>query len=192
MDQEGIAPIGADSNPPIISRKEAKALGLKRYFTGVPCPHGHMSERRVPSGACTACEAGRTRQWQARNPDKVRAKNQHYYRTHTQEERLRHKAAQAAKKAKEYAAGWFVYMLRSKIDGLVFYIGSSKDKFRFKDLGLKPSFEIVAEGLDKKTAREIEQSMIAYLGNQAAGTGPLVNIREVGRRRMNKRNAKAI
>lgn len=36
------------------SRKEAIALGLKRYFTGVPCKRGHICERRVSDG-CIEC-----------------------------------------------------------------------------------------------------------------------------------------
>jgi 5-methylcytosine-specific restriction endonuclease McrA len=43
----------------IISRKEAKALGLKRYRTGRPCLRGHLDERRVRRGDCVACEAAR-------------------------------------------------------------------------------------------------------------------------------------
>ena len=38
----------------IISRKEAKERGLKRYFTGKPCKHGHIAERGVLSG-CLEC-----------------------------------------------------------------------------------------------------------------------------------------
>jgi len=34
----------------IISRKEAKALGLTRYFTGKPCKHGYIAER--DTGTC--------------------------------------------------------------------------------------------------------------------------------------------
>jgi hypothetical protein len=34
----------------IISRKEAKAAGLTRYFTGKPCKRGHVVERRVDTG----------------------------------------------------------------------------------------------------------------------------------------------
>jgi len=39
----------------LCSRAEAKALGLKRYFTGKPCKHGHISERRVSSNTCIEC-----------------------------------------------------------------------------------------------------------------------------------------
>ena len=39
-----------------ISRKNAKALGLSRYFTGRPCPRGHIVERSVASYSCSECE----------------------------------------------------------------------------------------------------------------------------------------
>ncbi|WP_454833249.1 hypothetical protein [Pseudomonas veronii] len=39
----------------IISRKEAKAKGLKHYFTGKECPNGHFAERRVSSYCCITC-----------------------------------------------------------------------------------------------------------------------------------------
>lgn len=39
----------------LITRKQAKAKGLKRYFTGVPCKHGHISDRHVSTAACREC-----------------------------------------------------------------------------------------------------------------------------------------
>lgn len=39
----------------IISRKEALAAGLLYYFTGKPCPHGHIRERYVSVHACRGC-----------------------------------------------------------------------------------------------------------------------------------------
>ena len=39
----------------IISRKEAKAAGLTKYFTGKPCSYGHVSERMVSNGICKNC-----------------------------------------------------------------------------------------------------------------------------------------
>ncbi|AUR97537.1 coil containing protein [Vibrio phage 1.240.O._10N.261.52.F8] len=45
----------------IITRKEAKERGLKRYFTGKPCKHGHIAERNVCGGHCCACIAERNR-----------------------------------------------------------------------------------------------------------------------------------
>lgn len=42
-------------NRAIVSRKEARALGLKRYFTGKPCPHGHTAERFTSKSTCCEC-----------------------------------------------------------------------------------------------------------------------------------------
>lgn len=40
-----------------ISRKQAKELGLKFYFTGKPCKHGHIAQRRTSNGFCLGCES---------------------------------------------------------------------------------------------------------------------------------------
>lgn len=40
----------------IISKKEALNKGLKTYFTGKPCKHGHTSERYVSSRCCVDCQ----------------------------------------------------------------------------------------------------------------------------------------
>lgn len=39
----------------IISRSEAKSLGLKKYFTGKLCKHKHISPRAVANGTCIEC-----------------------------------------------------------------------------------------------------------------------------------------
>lgn len=36
-------------------RDEAIAAGHSRYFDGVPCPHGHIAERRVSNSTCCEC-----------------------------------------------------------------------------------------------------------------------------------------
>ena len=41
--------------PDIISRKDAKALGLKRYFTGKPCKYGHVAQRFADNKSCVEC-----------------------------------------------------------------------------------------------------------------------------------------
>lgn len=39
----------------IVLRAEAKANGLKRYFTGLPCSAGHVAERLTSNGSCCVC-----------------------------------------------------------------------------------------------------------------------------------------
>lgn len=40
---------------PVISRDEAFRTGLKTYFTGKPCKHGHLAPRYTSTGACAEC-----------------------------------------------------------------------------------------------------------------------------------------
>lgn len=47
----------------IISRKEAIAQGLSKYFTGQPCKNGHVAERYVHSRECIACRRGQVQRY---------------------------------------------------------------------------------------------------------------------------------
>lgn len=83
----------------IISRAEAKAKGFARYFTGVPCPRGHLAQRYVSSFICVECQRTMPRDkkreynrrwrtlhreqrrraladWRAKNPEKNKAYDQ--------------------------------------------------------------------------------------------------------------------
>lgn len=40
----------------IITRKQAKELGLKRYYTGKECRKGHIAERFTLTGCCLECK----------------------------------------------------------------------------------------------------------------------------------------
>lgn len=71
----------------IMTRKEAKASGLDKYFTGKPCSRGHICERRASGGQCIECQRLvakehyqnnieayklRAREWEQANPDRCR------------------------------------------------------------------------------------------------------------------------
>lgn len=63
--------------PKILIRSEAQALGLLRYYTGIPCPRGHLAERWVSAKGCVECLREKTklarRRRYAANPDRYRA-----------------------------------------------------------------------------------------------------------------------
>ena len=78
----------------VISRKQAQEQGLKFYFTGKPCKHGHVSERRTANGHCVVCQKEydreyhldnqekirlRVKKWKQDNPEKARANNAKWY-----------------------------------------------------------------------------------------------------------------
>jgi 5-methylcytosine-specific restriction endonuclease McrA len=56
----------------LIARSEAKAVGLARYFTGEPCPKGHLCERMVSNRDCIDCMRERSA---AAYGDEARAKS---------------------------------------------------------------------------------------------------------------------
>ncbi len=47
-----------DSGFLLITRKQAQAKGLKRYYTGKHCIHGHVCEKYTSTGACVMCVGG--------------------------------------------------------------------------------------------------------------------------------------
>jgi 5-methylcytosine-specific restriction endonuclease McrA len=71
----------------VVSKSDAKAIGLPRYFTGVPCIRGHLAERQVSNGGCLDCarvlgletkRAGSRRRYHA-NKELVAKKYRAYY-----------------------------------------------------------------------------------------------------------------
>jgi len=86
----------------IVTRKEALAKGLTRYFTGKPCPHGHVAERWASTCSCVECdrkyaEAHREkireskRKYREANREKMRERHRKYYEANREKERERHR-----------------------------------------------------------------------------------------------------
>lgn len=94
--------------PKIISRKDAKAAGLTRYFTGKPCPSGHVAERAAHNGECIDCKNAAKKAWRAKNPEKVRKqKIDGYYRNRESIlERWKQKYAENPEPKKTRANEW--------------------------------------------------------------------------------------
>jgi len=64
----------------LINRTEASALGLKRYYTGKPCKHGHVAERLTTSNSCTVCDSIRKKRWYLDNAEQTKARvKRNYY-----------------------------------------------------------------------------------------------------------------
>jgi hypothetical protein len=112
-----MAPATDAQTPPIVTRAEAKAAGLKRYFTGKACKSGHYSSRLVSSKNCEGC----VQQRKADNPTRAAANCAKYNALHVEKRRAysaanleknaaavrRYKAAHRSKvraAAKEYVA----------------------------------------------------------------------------------------
>lgn len=87
----------------IITRKEARDLGLKFYFTGKPCKYGHVDNRRTSNGMCLGCESKQ----EYKNKKKATAKK--HYSENTEHRKLNIKLWQQNNKDKVsfYKSQWF-------------------------------------------------------------------------------------
>ena len=78
-DPFGVLGVGLMADREIISRNEAKARGLKTYFTGKPCAHGHIAPRKTSNGGCRECEYDGNSQWRNQNRVSIRRYNRRYH-----------------------------------------------------------------------------------------------------------------
>jgi hypothetical protein len=76
----------------IITLQEARARGLKKYFTGVPCSNGHTTERSVAARRCLECiresssaKKDYRKQWLKENKDQNLATKRAHYQAHKEE-----------------------------------------------------------------------------------------------------------
>jgi hypothetical protein len=99
----------------LITREDAREQGLKTYFTGEVCAHGHISGRRTDSNQCCECQritaakyakehAGenvyRSREWYAANKHtkEYKEKAAAYAKKHYQKNREKIKARERLKR----------------------------------------------------------------------------------------------
>lgn len=61
---------------PRFARRKALLAGETRYWTGNPCPHGHIAHRMTSSGRCVECNSND----KAKNRDKILAQSKEYMR----------------------------------------------------------------------------------------------------------------
>jgi 5-methylcytosine-specific restriction endonuclease McrA len=68
----------------MIERSEAQAAGIARYFTGVPCKHGHVAERFVGNRDCVECGLVRNARFYAERQGEQQARSRKYYQENKQ------------------------------------------------------------------------------------------------------------
>ena len=70
---------------PFLSLKQARAQGLKRYYTGKPCKNGHVAVRFVQGSQCVICKALWASKSQKRNKTAKNARQKRYREKHRDE-----------------------------------------------------------------------------------------------------------
>lgn len=89
----------------IIGRSEAIVLGLKRYFTGKPCKHGHTTTRQTKTGGCHECLRIKAASIYVRDRKKIRERKNKVYAENLDKARNdgRRKYTRRSEKAKQRA-----------------------------------------------------------------------------------------
>ena len=64
------------------SRAEAKRTGSKFYFTGTPCPRGHVDVRYASTSNCKSCGRESSKARYSSDPKKFREYNRIQYQKH--------------------------------------------------------------------------------------------------------------
>jgi hypothetical protein len=86
-----------------ISKETAVQLGLKRFFTGVPCFRGHICERYVvSSNACVECVRFTKQRQKERDPERARLCGLYDYARNL--ERIKQQARERQRQARERRA----------------------------------------------------------------------------------------
>jgi hypothetical protein len=75
----------------IISKSEAKSLGLNKFFTGVKCVHGHLDYRSVSNGRCFTCRKIKDKENYQNNKKSISEKGKKYRESNRDELRARKK-----------------------------------------------------------------------------------------------------
>lgn len=104
----------------VMTRAEARAQGLKKYFTGKPCKRGHIAERYV-EGMCVPCRLAQNARWAEANPDKKAASVKAF----------REKNADVLRaKQRKYHAEWYAKNREAKLAQNKAYIQENPDVAR--------------------------------------------------------------
>lgn len=105
----------------LIRRADAKRLGLARYFTGRPCPQGHVSERDTKHANCLECLRVKAAEWEKRNPERARksanewrAANWDRVLEQSKEQYRRHKPKRLARQKQRRTDDPELYIARSR------------------------------------------------------------------------------
>lgn len=75
------------------ARAAARALGQSRYFTGLPCKKGHITERLVSNSNCVACLSQTTDAWRSENREHVNELDRARYAANPDVSRAKSKAS---------------------------------------------------------------------------------------------------
>lgn len=88
----------------LTSRSYAKKQGHTYYYTGVPCPQGHIADRRVQNGNCVVCLQERQKDWMERKGKEWHRNNYFSNHEHNKKQSLEYSRRNSKKMAENNKA----------------------------------------------------------------------------------------
>jgi 5-methylcytosine-specific restriction endonuclease McrA len=61
-----------DRSGAVVTRSEARIMGLRKFYSGKPCPIGHLCDRYTGDGRCIECSIIKNSKYRAEHVDKHR------------------------------------------------------------------------------------------------------------------------
>lgn len=136
--------------------QEAKAKGLVRFFTGKPCPRGHIGDRYVSNRRCAACIVEDKKVWAKNNPGAVKEYQRKFGRENRDSIFIRNKRWRSENPAKVKAQKQAEYL-------------RNKDKILARNKLYRQSIDKnIARESDRKKREKNPESYRAYKKNYKA------------------------
>ena len=137
--------------PRIISRQEAIAQGLTKYYTGKTCKWGHLSERTVYDKHCVICKRDRQKKHRVKHGPYIPNIKSHIWSL------LRHvKSQRKSKKAsvlefdKKQFSNWF----EKNYNGKCYYCEITLEQYEKEKKFLKVKVPGFRFGIDRKNSQD--------------------------------------
>lgn len=150
----------------IISLAEARERGIKYYFTGKACKHGHVAERFVPNGTCTECIRLNDAKYRQKNADKLSERKAKYYQKNSEE--IRTKQAkyrhENADKVRANDRNWY----KLRVDGMRENDPELYQKKAEENRAYRARFRIENPGYDARYKQENRDKVSANLAKRRA------------------------
>lgn len=134
------------STDKIISREEAKSLGLRHYFTGGPCKNGHIAPRSVCNKTCIECAKSHNKKQKVIHAEDIRERDRQRYWSSADKYRAKTRAWRAhnRQRALENCRKWreanrdkrIEYMKQWRLENpLASHVSNSKRRARLLEAG---------------------------------------------------------
>lgn len=151
-----------DGRKQLVTREQAKEQGLKRFFTGVPCLHGHICERFLSNGCCVICTYAADRRTKEQHAEKAKR----MWAKHREKRSAENKAA--------YAKNIEYHKARAKA-----WMQANPERVRQRNLlrwHLKRSLAGNFSKLDLDRIRSEQRDKCAFCKTKLSGRGSLDHI----------------